>query len=82
MYDCNPTIIPLPAGKQFKPAEPDNHISVSTYPYLEVIGSLIYTAMGTHPDICATVCTLSPFTATFGLKHICHRPYHVPERVT
>ena len=70
MYDCNPTIIPLPAGKQFELAEPDDHISISTYPYLEVIGSLTYAAMGTHPDICATVHALSPFAATFGPKHI------------
>ena len=70
MSECNPTIIPLPAGKLFLPADPDAHASVSSYPYLEVIGSLTYAAMGTRPDICAAVRALSPFAATFGPEHI------------
>ena len=76
MSDCTPTIIPLPAGKLFVPAKPDTHTSISSYPYLEVIRSLTYAAMGTCPDICAAVCALSLFTASFspshidGLKHI------------
>ena len=68
---CNPTLIPLPASKIFEPADPDSHGSVSSYPYLEVIGSLMYAALGTCLDIiCAAVRALSPFTASFGPKHI------------
>ena len=76
MADCTPVIIPLPASKHFEPALPDDHASVASYPYLEVIGSLTYAAMGTRPDIAAAVRSLSPFAATFshnhidGLKHI------------
>ena len=40
------------------------------YPYLEVIGSLTYAAMGTCPDICAAVWSLSPFTSLFGRAHV------------
>ena len=70
MADCTPVIIPLPAGKHFEPTLPDNHTSVASYPYLEVISSLTYAAMGTHPDIATAVCSLSPFTTMFGCNHI------------
>ena len=70
MSDCTPVAIPLPASKNFTPASSSEHASVSCYPYLEVIGSLTYATMGTRPDICAAVCTLSPFAATFGPVHV------------
>ena len=54
----------------FVPASSEEYASVSTYPYLEVIGSLTYVAMGTCPDICAAVHALSPFAATFGPLHV------------
>src|SRR5260370_36521879 len=54
----------------FQPASAEEHAAVSSYPYLEVIGSLTYVAMGTHPDICAAVRSLSPFVAMFGPEHI------------
>ena len=70
MSDCTPVSIPLPSGTNFVPASSEEHASVSTYPYLEVIGSLTYVAMGTRPDICAAVRALSPFAATFGPLHV------------
>ena len=70
MANCMPVIIPLPAGKHFEPALPDDHASVTSYPYLKVIGSLMYTTMGTGPDIAAAVHSLLPFAATFGHEHI------------
>ena len=70
MTDCHPVSTPLPPRTQFEPATPEDHASVSSYPYLEVIGSLTYAAMGTCPDICAAVRSLSPFAATFGKQHI------------
>ena len=70
MSDCTPINIPLPAGIQFGPATSDDHTSVSSYPYLEVIRSLMYTVLGTHLDICSAVRALAPFAATFGHKHV------------
>jgi len=70
MTDCHPVSTPLPARTQFQPASAEEHASVSSYPYLEVIGSLTYAAMGTRLDICAAVRSLSPFAATFGHDHI------------
>ena len=70
MSECTPSLTPLPPAKSFEPASTDEHASVSSYPYLEVIGSLTYAAMGTRPDICAAVHSLSPFAASFGPTHI------------
>ena len=70
MTDCHPVSTPLPPRTQFEPATPEDHASVSSYPYLEVIGSLTYVAMGTCPDICTAVRSLSLFAATFGKQHI------------
>src|SRR5258705_11962817 len=70
MDDCHPVSTPLPPCTQFQPASAEEHASISSYPYLKAIGSLTYATMGTHPDICATVRSLSPFTATFSPDHI------------
>src|SRR6266436_8055253 len=70
MDSCYPVSMPLPPCIQFQPASTEEHASVSSYPYLEAIGSLTYAAMGTCPDICAAVRSLSPFAATFGPDHI------------
>ena len=73
-----PINIPLPAGIQYQPTSEEEHKAVSSYPYLEVVGSLMYTVLGTCPDICSAVRSLAPFAATFGhihinsLKHIMH----------
>src|SRR5260370_29376949 len=70
MEDCDPISTPLPPCAQFQPTSADEHASVSSYPYLEVIGSLTYAAMGTCPDICAAIRSLSPFAAMFGPDHV------------
>ena len=70
MTDCTPVNIPLPAGAHFKPATPEDHANISSYPYLEAISSLMYTALGTCPDICSAIRALSPFAATFGHAHV------------
>ena len=70
MTDCVPVNIPLPARIQYQPATPEEHAAVSSYPYLEAIGLLMYAALGTRPDICSAVRALAPFAATFGHTHI------------
>src|SRR5258708_2038968 len=70
MDGCHPVTTPLPPCTQFQPASVEEHALVSSYPYLEVIGSLTSTTMGTCPDICAAIRSLSPFAAMFGPDHI------------
>ncbi len=70
MTGCTPVSTPLPANTQFQPAPADEHAGVSSYPYLEAIGSLMYAAMGTRPDISYAVRSLTPFASNFGQAHI------------
>ncbi len=70
MANCTPVSTPLSAKANFNPASPEEHSTVSSYLYLEVIGSLMYAALGTCPDICLAVRALAPFAATFGHDHI------------
>ena len=70
MLGCTPVSIPLPANLHFLPASPDEHAEVSSYPYLEVLGSLTYATMGTCPDISYAVRLLAPFAKNFGWTHI------------
>src|SRR5258708_28800151 len=70
MMGCKPVSTPLPANSHFQPASPNKHSEVSSYPYLEVLGSLTYTTMGTRPDISYTVRSLAPYASKFGRDHI------------
>ncbi len=70
MTGCMPVSTPLPANSCFQPASPNEHSEVSSYPYLEVLGSLTYATMGTHPDISYTVRSLAPYASNFGHDHI------------
>ena len=42
MTDCCPVSTPLPPHTTFEPTSTEEHAAVSSYPYLEVIGSLTY----------------------------------------
>jgi hypothetical protein len=44
-------------------------LQMSTLPYRELIGSLLWISNGTRPDIAFAVNTLSKFTNTPGLTH-------------
>jgi len=70
MADCTPVLTPLSVKANFDPASPEEHSTVSSYLYLKVIGSLMYAALGMHPNICSAVRALAPFAATFGHDHI------------
>src|SRR5260370_2664782 len=61
MTGCTPVSTPLPVNAQFQAALADKHKRASSYPYLEAIGSLMYAAMGTRPDISYVVRSLAPF---------------------
>ncbi len=76
MASCTPVSTPLSAKVNFDPTSSEEHSTVSSYPYLEAIGSLMYAVLGTCPDICSAIRALAPFATTFshdhmeGLKHI------------
>ena len=70
MASCTPVSTPLSVKVNFDPASSKEHSTVLSYPYLEAIGSLMYAALGTHPDICSAIRVLAPFMTTFGHDHI------------
>ena len=70
MSGCTSISMPLPEKAQFQPATSEDHLEFSSYPYLEVIRSLMYAALGTCPNIAAVVHTLAPYATSFGKKHI------------
>ena len=51
------------------PSSPDEAAYMKKFPFCEVIGSLIYCAVTTHPDIVFVVSTLSPFLDNIGAAH-------------
>src|SRR5260370_34966212 len=61
---------PLPPCAQFQPTFVEDHAAVSSYPYLEVISSLTFASIGTHPDICTAFRALSLFATTFSPQHL------------
>src|SRR5258708_39263818 len=66
MTGCTPVSIPLPANLHFQPTSPNEHAEVSSYPYLEVLGSLTYATMGMHPDISYAVRSLALYANNFN----------------
>ncbi len=70
MSECTPVSILLLPNSHFQPASPNEHADVSSYPYLEVLGSLTYAAMGTQLDISYAVRSLAPFANNFGHTHV------------
>ena len=59
---------PLPAAlKLKKPAE--GHKPDQTLPYRELIGSLLYLAIGTRPDIAYSIGVLSRYVAYYDMEH-------------
>jgi hypothetical protein len=70
MLDSNPTSTPLPEGISMLPATDAEADAAQGFPYLEVIGSLMYAMMGTRPDIAYAVSTLSRFASRPGFTHV------------
>lgn len=73
MEDCKPAPIPLnPSIKLTKTMSPQNkeeQEEMSTVPYRNLIGSLMYLATSTRPDIMHAVSLLSQFNENPGLSH-------------
>ncbi len=65
LTDAKPVNTPMIPGavysKQDAPSGPAEAVRMKKTPYREAIGSLMYTAVATHPDIAYAVSTLSQF---------------------
>ena len=64
---------PLPTGlilsKSDCPTTDKEKDDMTKYPYRSLVGSLLYSALGTRPDIAFGVAQLSKFNANPGMKH-------------
>lgn len=70
MQNCNPTTTPMDSSLHLSPASAEDHLSHSSFPYLEITGTLNYAAVQKRPDISHAVSTLSQFSSCFGAVHI------------
>lgn len=66
MIDCKPAATPADTNLYLRNDKDD---SVEQYPYRELIGSLMYLAIGTRPDIAFAVGYLSRFLDKYTNKH-------------
>lgn len=73
MKDCNPISTPLDPNQklssQMSPSTDAEKEEMRDVPYQEAIGSLMYAAQLTRPDICFPLCLLSRFNKNPGKPH-------------
>ena len=68
MKDCKPINTPLVGNQKLKLPESGEELPDS-YPYQNLIGSLMYLAVSTRPDIAYAVSALSQFNTKHGMEH-------------
>jgi hypothetical protein len=73
LTEATTTRQPLPSGavltKADSPETPKEKMEMSDVPYRGIIGSLLYSSLGTRPDIAYAVAALSRFNNNPGPKH-------------
>jgi hypothetical protein len=73
MLDCNNKSTPLPLGivlsKDQSPKSQEDHIFMADKPYREVLGLIMYTQIGTRPDLFYAILTLSKYAFNPGIAH-------------
>ena len=73
MKDCKPVSTPLNPSikltKNLSPQSAEEHKNMSNIPYRSLVGSLMYLATSTRPDIMHAVSLLSQFNENPGLDH-------------
>ena len=65
MEDCKISKTPMAPGIKFK----ENEGEAADVPYLSLLGSLLYAALGTHPEISFAVSTLARFSKNPSQEH-------------
>ena len=69
MEDSRPVGTPIDSGaKLLKPENPSRE-EMEMYPFRELIGSLMYLAVGTQPDIAYAISSLSQFSTCYAKDH-------------
>jgi len=69
MTSCNPVILPLNPNSKLKKFQDGDNIADATL-YQQIIGSLMYLVIGTHPDLAFTVSLLSEYSSQPTTIHI------------
>ena len=73
MSDCNAVATPMEPGSRLGPDQcaqtPEEKELMSSQPYINAVGSLMYLATSTRPDIAFTVSTLARFNQNPGMVH-------------
>ena len=73
MSDYNTKLTPLPLGttlsKEQGPKSQEDHRLMADKPYQEILGSVMYAQIGTHPDLSYAVSTLSKYASNPGITH-------------
>ena len=72
MQDCNPCSTPLPPAPllhSMSPKTEQEKEEMRKVPYINVVGSLMYLAVATRPDIAHAVGVISQFNANPGSAH-------------
>lgn len=68
MENCKPVSTPMVLGPEKLNLK--NNLSVEYFPYGEVIGSLLYIAMGSKPDIAFSINLLSRYQLNFTASDV------------
>ena len=68
MNSANPTHTPLLTNENLMKME-DVPTLCNDEPYTELVGSLMYAAVGSRPDLTHTVSALSQFTTQYKWQH-------------
>jgi hypothetical protein len=69
MSDCNPIDIPLDPGIHVQKGPPKDIIDNPTT-YQSIIGLLMYTCIGTRPDLAFTITLLYQFSSSPNTSHL------------
>jgi transposase InsO family protein len=71
--DCNPVSTPMDPGCKLSteqaPSTPEDIEYMKNIPYIHAVGSLMYLAISTRPDIAYTVGVLARFNSNPGVAH-------------
>ena len=67
MHHANPVTTPL--SKNVKLTTPNEPTKLLNVPYAQAMGSIMYAALGSRPDLAFTIQHLSQFTTNHGTEH-------------
>jgi len=69
MNDCKPTRTPMDPGIKLHEIDNDSEANDPSLSFRELIGSLMYLAQGTRPDIAYAVSALSQWNTSYQRTH-------------